>query len=529
MRHDEPPDWALPSWDAVDDPGPGRPRLPGMGGSPGRRTAAPGTLGLRILTVSDVTGVVRSVVRADERLTDLWVEGEIGRVTISSAGHAYFALRDERNQLQCVWFHDQRLGSPFEARTGLRVVAHGRIDLYEPTGALQLYVDGLQPAGFGDLALRLEALKARLQAEGLFEAARKRSLPLRPPVVAVVTSPTGAVWHDIRTVLARRWPLVRVLFVPCLVQGDAAPASIVAAMGRVVRHREMCIAGGRPDDAAAVTILARGGGSLEDLWPFDEEAVVRAVVSHPVPVVSGVGHEVDVTLVDFAADVRAPTPSAAAEIVVPDRTETRDGVAAGAARLGRAIDGRLATARAALAGERRALERLDPRARLTTDRERVGRLLDRATAALAERLAGGRLAVERLEGRWLTTLPARVDAGREVTRTAGARLPFLAHTRLAGARSALTAGSAALAVLAPQATLDRGYAIVRRAEDGRILRRPAEAPPATGLSIHLAEGVLAARSEGAREERSSRSGDGMLVDRPRGPLVSGDVGEGGTG
>src|SRR6187402_377617 len=195
MSEGEPPDWALPSWDAIPaDPadrgalrpvGPGVPNAATPAVSP---AAAPGTFGVRILGVSEVTRAIRGAVRADPRLSDLWVEGEIGRVVVSSAGHAYFALKDERNQLQCVWFRDDRVRSAFEAQSGLRVVVHGRIDVYEPTGALQLYVDAIQPAGFGDLALRFEALKAALSAEGLFEAARKRPLPTRPATIAVVTS-----------------------------------------------------------------------------------------------------------------------------------------------------------------------------------------------------------------------------------------------------------------------------------------------------------------------------------------------------
>ena len=175
----------------------------------------------------------------------------------------------------------------------------------------------VQPAGFGDLALRFEELKARLAAEGLFDAGRKRSLPVRPPVIAVATSATGAVWHDIRNVLERRWPLARVVLATCQVQGEPAPASIVAALGRIARYADQCVGAGRPADAPVVTILARGGGSLEDLWSFNDERVVRAIVAHPLPLVCGVGHETDVTLADFAADVRAPTPSAAAELVVP--------------------------------------------------------------------------------------------------------------------------------------------------------------------------------------------------------------------
>ena len=202
-----PPDWALPGWDAVDpdEPvavGPGRGVAPGEGPAELRPSAvAPGTFGLRILKVSDVTRAVRTAIRQDPRLLDVWVEGEIGRVTVSSAGHAYFALKDERNQLQCVWFRDDRERSLFAAQAGLRVVVHGRIDLYEPTGAMQLYVDSIQPAGVGDLALRFEALKARLDAEGLFDSARKRPLPSRPRTIAVITSPSGAVWRDVSHVL----------------------------------------------------------------------------------------------------------------------------------------------------------------------------------------------------------------------------------------------------------------------------------------------------------------------------------------
>src|SRR4026209_1184235 len=211
-----PPDWGLPGWDAADpeDPVPvgrGRGAIPeaGLGSEQGVRpgVTAPGTFGLKILKVSAITRAVRTAIRLDPRLLDVWVEGEIGRVTVSSAGHAYFALKDERNQIQCVWFRDERERSRFPAEAGLRVVVHVRIDLYEPTGAMQLYVDSIQPAGVGDLALRFEALKARLAEEGLFDSARKRPLPSRPRTIAVITSPTGAVWTDICHVLARRWAM----------------------------------------------------------------------------------------------------------------------------------------------------------------------------------------------------------------------------------------------------------------------------------------------------------------------------------
>jgi exodeoxyribonuclease VII large subunit len=505
-RRNEPPDWALPSWDSFDDspvgaaaPVPAAP-VPGAPPSSPPITAAPTTtmvpaslplagtpapaspgFALRILGVSEVTRAVRDAVRADPGLRDVWVEGEVGRVTVSSAGHCYFTLKDDRSQLACVFFRDDRLASPFEARTGLRVVVHGRVDLFEAQGVYQLYVSTVQPAGFGDLALRFEALKARLAAEGLFDTSRKRPLPDRPAVIGVATSATGAVWHDICHVIGRRWPLARLVLSPCQVQGEGSAASVVAALNRLARWGEKCRDEGRPDEAPAVVILARGGGSLEDLWSFNDERVVRAVVAHPVPVVCGVGHEVDVTLADFAADVRAPTPSAAAELVVPDRAE----VAAGVAELARRARGRavanLGAARSELTAEGRALDRLRPAAQLAQARERAGYLLDRATRCIRDNVARRRAQEARLS----------------------ARLAPIVDARLAGARTELGRSSAALLALGPQATLDRGYAIVRRSADGAVVRDPADAPAGELLAIRVARGELGARVE--EEPRRSQN------------------------
>lgn len=462
----EPPDGLLPAWDAVpedlDEPRVTRPAVPG------------GTSGLRVRTVSEVSRAIRERVRSDEGLRDLWVEGEVGRVTVSTAGHAYFTLKDARAQLQCVWFRDERVRSPFQPQTGLQVVAHGRLDLFEPQGALQLYVESVQPSGLGNLALRFEQTKARLAAEGLFDAARKRPLPVRPGTIAVVTSPTGAVWRDVCTVLARRWPLARVVLVACQVQGEGAPASIVAALRRLERWMDEQGPAGAAAAAPSVTILARGGGSLEDLWSFNDERVVRAIVAHPVPVVCGVGHETDVTLADFAADVRAATPSAAAELVVPDRGEVAATVDAVGRRGAAAAGRRLTAARRDVEAERRALNRLEPRASLAGLRERVGLLLDRGARAVGDRLAA--------DGRRLEVLRARA--------------PRVVEARLVATASGLAAASASLAALGPQATLERGYAIVRRSADGAILRDPAAAPAGTTLLIALAAGTLAATSEG---------------------------------
>lgn len=437
-----------------------------------RPASAPGTFGLRILGVTEAAKIVSALVRADERLRDLWVEGEVGRVTISTAGHAYFTLKDEKSQLQCVWFRDERIRSAFQPQTGLRVVAHGRIDLYEPQGALQLYVDALQPSGVGDLAVRFEQLKARLQAEGLFEAARKRPLPTRPMSIGVITSPTGAVWKDVCQVLARRWPLATVVLVACKVQGEGSVQSIVGAFRRLERHVEELRHEGRGDEAPAVTILARGGGSMEDLWSFNDERVVRAIVAHPLPVVCGIGHEVDVTLADFAADVRAPTPSAAAELVVPDRAEFAAALARGAERMHGAAARGLRAAALDVAAERRLLDQLHPAARLAASRERAGDLLERTTRAMRIRISDHSRAEERLAG----------------------RLPELVARRLGRAGGELSTAAASLVALGPGATLERGYAIVRRTADGVVVRGPDEAPAGSPLLVRVARGEFPARA-----------------------------------
>jgi exodeoxyribonuclease VII large subunit len=427
--------------------------------------------GPRILAVGELTRLVRDTLRDSSRFLDLWVEGEVGQVTVSSAGHCYFTLKDERAQVRCMIFRDDRLVIPFEPRTGLRLVAHGRLDIFEPQGVYQLYVDGIQPAGFGDLALRFEALKARLAAEGLFDAGRKRPLPPSPAVIGIATSLSGAVLHDIRMVLARRWPLVRVVVSSCQVQGPGAVESVVAALRRLARWTDP--ATGRATD---VVILARGGGSLEDLWAFNEEAVVRAVAAHPCPIVVGVGHETDVTLAEFAADVRAATPSVAAELVVPSRDDAAARLRVLSERLHTVVRRTLAAPRAELDAERRALDGFRPVAYLAGERERIGMLLDRGARALS-----GRLEVDR--GRL-----QRIDD----------RLPMLAQGRLARARADLGRIAAGLSALGPYATLERGYAIVRDAS-GRVVRDASTAAPSDVLDVRLARGALDVRVERVRD------------------------------
>ena len=465
MPGPEPPDWALPSWDALD-----------VGARPASRSGSarpPGTFGLRILGVTEVTRAVRDAIREDPRLADLWVEGEVGRVTVSSAGHAYFTLRDERSQLACVFFREDRQASAFEPQTGMRVVVHGRIDVFDAQGVYQCYVTAIQPAGFGDLAQRFEQTKARLAAEGLFEVRRKRPLPARPATIGVVTSLSGAVIHDILRVLARRWPLVEVVVSDCRVQGDGAAQTVVAALERLARYDGLCRERGHPDQAPGLVIVARGGGSLEDLFAFNDERVVRAIAAHPVPVVSGVGHETDVTLADFAADLRAPTPSAAAEVGVPDRLDVLAALRARRWRLDAAVEHEMAGSARRVAAERRALDGLRPATRLAAALERAGYLLDRATAAVAGAIAADRRSAD--------------GAARS--------LAPLVQGRLRLERGRLAAASAALWALGPDATLARGYAIVRRAADEAIVRDPADSPPGTLLRLRVARGELAARAE----------------------------------
>ncbi len=422
---------------------------------------------LPIMSVGELTSLVKGTLRSAPKLRDVWVEGEVGQVSISAAGHCYFTLKDERAQLRCVIFRDERLMMPFEARTGLRLVAHGHLDVFEPQGTYQLYVESLQPSGFGDLALRFEALKAKLAAEGLFESSRKRPLPQYPMTIGVVTSLSGAVLHDIRRVLARRWPLARIVISACQVQGNGAPQTIVAALRRVARWTD--IETGRATD---VVILARGGGSLEDLWPFNDEAVVRAVAAHPCPIVVGVGHETDVTLAEFAADVRAATPSVAAELIVPSHTEERARIEAFAGRMRGATSRTLTERRQRLNNESRALDALRPEAILAAERERIGLLLDRAARVLQRRL--------------------------EIDRTILARqaelLPALVAGGLALNRGDLGRQSASLSALSPYATLERGYSIVR-GPDGGVLRDPRRVKRGDAINVRLQHGELDALVE----------------------------------
>ena len=389
-----------------------------------------------IYGVSQVTAYIRDLLAYDDLLSDVWVEGEVANLRRPGSGHSYFTLRDSNTSLRCVLFRRSRGATHLQ--DGAAVVAHGRVTLYEVRGDLQLVADVIQPEGVGELQLRLEQLKAQLEREGLFEESRKRPLPFFPRRIGVVTSPTGAVWQDIRTVIGRRYPLVELLLAPAMVQGDSAAETVVEGIAAL---------NDEPDVDAI--IVARGGGSLEDLWPFNEEPVARAVFSSRVPVVSAVGHETDFTVCDLVADVRAPTPSAAAEMVVPDRMDLLQRLSTSVHQVESATVRHMGAA--------------------TGDMRLLWTRLERAVPEVDQ-------------------LRLRVDDRLDTART------LLAH-RVELSRGRVDRLSAALRTLSPLDTLRRGYSIVVDRTTGKVLSSARDTQPGNSLDITLNEGTIAVAVE----------------------------------
>ncbi len=394
----------------------------------------------RPYTVSEITGRIRALLEQEPLLQDMWIEGEVSNFSRASSGHIYFTLKDAGAQMNAVIWRAQAQSLTYIPRSGDQVVIHGRIGLYEQAGRYQIYVDAIRPAGRGSLHQEFERLKGQLEAEGLFAPERKRPLPAYPQRIGVVTSPTAAAFRDVLNVLTRRYPLAEVFLAPTLVQGETAPPQIVAALAALnVR------------DDVDVILIVRGGGSLEDLWAFNDERVARAVAASRIPVISGVGHETDFTLTDFAADRRAPTPSAAAEMATPDRAELQGILQQRQARLTRTFETRLRGFRDRVTRLDRALQYLSPAARLANARQRVDDLLARADAAVAHRLVVQR---QRVQG-----LAARLTA------------------------------------LNPDAVLGRGYAIVQERETGHVITSARAITPGLALTLRLQDGEAAARGE----------------------------------
>ncbi len=422
----------------------------------------------RIYTVGELSATIRALL--DSHFQDIWVAGEISGVKLAASGHYYFTLKDEQAQLRCVCFRTSARYLRFKPQDGIAVLARGRIDVYEPRGEYQLLVEAVEPQGYGALQLAFEQLKKKLADEGLFDPARKRPLPRFPGRIGIVTSPSGAVIRDILQVLERRFPGLHVRLYPAQVQGAGSIEEVTAGLDWFSQSRW-------PD----VVILARGGGSLEDLWTFNEEAVARAIARSGVPVVSAVGHETDVTIADFVADLRAPTPSAAAELVICTRQQLLEQIHGAAARIEKEMRYRFSDAA-------RRLHQLGIERAATVFQRSLGRRLQRVDEIdFRLRSMDPRLrlaAARRRQERALTAICDRVRLG------------------MVRARGRLDSLAAQLAQLSPLGILERGYAIVQD-EQGRILKDAQDAPVKSLLDVRLARGRLRARvtrSTPARKE-----------------------------
>ena len=393
-----------------------------------------------VWTVGELTTYIREMFELDYRLQDVEVTGEISNFTRAASGHLYFTLKDATAQIKCVMWRTQAERLRFRPSEGDAVTARGRISVYEVGGIYQLYAERLQPVGRGDLAAAFERLKEELAAEGLFDTDHKQPIPRVPRKIGIVTSTGAAALRDILNVLQRRNPLVSVLIAPTLVQGEMAPLQIVRAL-KWLDDR---------DDIDTI-IVARGGGSIEDLWAFNDERVARAIYDARHPVISGVGHETDFTITDFVADLRAPTPSAAAELAVIDLSDVRPVIRDYERTLRAEFDAALAGRREMVRAGMQLLNLLSPRRTIDADRQQVDMLADRMTRAL--------------------------------------------HRVLERSQSRLDITVAGLTVVNPLATLARGFAIVRD-DGGNVIRAVTQANPGEGITIQVSDGTFGARVNG---------------------------------
>jgi exodeoxyribonuclease VII large subunit len=418
------------------------------------------------ITVSQLNRQVKALL--EQGIARLWIEGEISNLARPASGHVYFSLKDKNAQIRAAFFRQRQRGPTIGLKNGDQVLVFGKVSLYEPRGDYQLIVEQVEPAGEGALKRQFEVLKKMLAAEGLFDAERKQDLPELPTRIGVVTSPSGAAIRDILSVLGRRFPSIPVIIYPSAVQGDAAPAELMAALETAVRR-----------DECDVLIIARGGGSLEDLWAFNDEKLARAIADCPITVVSAVGHEVDFTITDFVADVRAPTPSGAAELIVPDRDDwlrSVNSLAARIARLGRrALEDRGQT----LDWLSRRLLQTSPQATLQRQHDRLREMRHRLSAAIRHDMAGQR---PRLSNLWQ-------------------RLHNSSGTGIGKARHRLELAMRGLHSVSPLATLERGYAIVEDATTGKVLMKAGDTAPGEDVRARLAQGEVVATVKSTENTR----------------------------
>jgi exodeoxyribonuclease VII large subunit len=447
----------------------------------------------RPLSVSELTSQVRGAI--ENRFAAVWVEGEISNFRAPASGHWYFTIKDESAQLRASCFRGANSRIRFRPADGLQVRARGRMTVYEPRGDYELVVEGLDPVGAGALRVAFDQMRDRLAREGLFDESLKRPLPLLPRRVAVVTSPTGAAVHDILRVITRRTRTVNVLFAPTRVQGEGAGAEIARAIRLINSHHANALAEGRMNDAVDVIICGRGGGSTEDLWAFNEEELARAIRASSIPVISAVGHETDFTIADFAADVRAATPSVAAEIVAARETEVAATIDALTRELVRNVGYRLVNERARLHEAAMSPAFDDVRARLRVAAQETTELAHRLEKLIARVRESAR---RRLDDASCRLSPERNLARAERARTrlavARAALDAAASSSLDEARARLGVGVASLDALSPLAVLSRGYAIAED-ESGKTLRAAREARSNDRVRVRLGEGALRCRVE----------------------------------
>ena len=432
----------------------------------------------RIYSVSELNSAIRAAL--DDRFRDVWVSGEISGFKLAASGHYYFTLKERDAQVRCVAFRSSHRYWKFKPRDGLAVLARGRIDVYEARGEYQLLVEALEPQGLGALQLAFEELKKKLAAEGLFAAERKRPLPRFPRRIGIVTSPHGAAIADLVNILSRRFPGLHIRLFPALVQGEGSVEDVCRGIDYFSRTKW-----------ADLVVVGRGGGSLEDLWTFNEEAVARAIAACSVPVISAVGHESDVTIADFVADLRAPTPSAAAELATPTRQEVEERIHAARAKSIQALRYRLAMLERRL--RQQGIDRAAGALRLRVGRaqQRVDdlgyRVRERIRAATGLRERARRALEARLRRFDMRPRLAAGRHGMEAARTAAAQCMRM---RLARRRGAWEQLAAKLGQLSPLRILERGYAIV--SNEGGILKDAAAAPPDSRIQVRLAQGKLQA-------------------------------------
>ncbi len=432
------------------------------------------------ISVSQLNRRVKNLL--EQGIGRLWVEGEISNLSRPASGHIYLSLKDDSAQVSAAWFRQRQRGPAIGFKDGDRVLAYCRVSIYEARGNYQLIIEQMEPAGEGVLKRRFDALKLKLANEGLFDQDRKQPLPGLPQRIGVITSPSGAAIRDILSVLGRRFPAIPVVIYPAAVQGDAAPGELIQALTTAISRAE-----------CDVLIMGRGGGSLEDLWAFNDERLARAIADCPLPIISAVGHEVDFTIADFVADVRAPTPSGAAEIVVPDQSEWLHRIDVLAARIARVGQRALEDRAQALDWLARRLMANSPAATVRRQSDKLREDSGRLIAAMRQQLMQHENAVQAVAGKLLQQSPA-LAVQRSIARLTALQQSLGTSVRRAladtGNRIALL--GRALHSVSPLATLDRGYAIVQDAVSGRVLTRSRDASAGDDVRARLAEGELIA-------------------------------------